>query len=116
MGKGRGVFAEKYFKKGEVIEECPIIFIAKEELVYLKRTVLRYYYYEWGQKEDCGAIILGYGSLYNHSTDSNAYYEHDEKLNVLRYIALQEISPAEEILVNYNGEPGDDDIPEFIDN
>ncbi len=112
--KGRGVFAMKNFIKGEVIEECPIIFIEKNQDINLQKTILGKYVYEW--TPDTGAIILGYGSIYNHSYNPNAIYTRDFKNNLLIYVAHKNIYEGEEITVNYNGEPDtknpvDDFIP-----
>ncbi len=37
-GKGRGVFARKNLKKGEVIETCPVIVLPAEEIDALELT------------------------------------------------------------------------------
>lgn len=66
-GKGRGVFAQRNFKKGEVIETCPVIVLPAKEIDSLELTQLYNYYFAWGPDSKDGAIALGYGSLYNHS-------------------------------------------------
>lgn len=103
--KGRGVFATKDFKKGEVIEECPIIYISKKEDVDIQKTILGRYIYEWHEND--GAIILGYGSIYNHSYKPNAEYVRDFENKLLIYKAIKNITSGEEICVNYNGDPFD---------
>ena len=60
-GKGRGVFAQKYFKKGEVIETCPVIVLPAEEIDALELTQLYNYYFAWGPESKDAAIALGYG-------------------------------------------------------
>lgn len=102
--RGRGVFAKKKIKKGEVIEICPVIPIPLKEERWLKKTFIDNYYFEWGSRNQ-PAIVLGYGSLYNHSYNPNA--EHDERVKKKEMVfkALKDIKKGEEITHNYNGEP-----------
>ncbi len=51
-------------------------------------------------------VALGYGSLYNHSYSPNARYE-DANPRTKLFIALRDIQPGEEIVVNYNADPND---------
>ncbi|MEX2054217.1 MAG: SET domain-containing protein [Candidatus Colwellbacteria bacterium] len=113
--KGRGVFALKNFKKGEVLEECPVIPLTAKESSICDQTILEYYVYPWRGKRD-GAIVMGYGMLYNHSPEPNARYhlKYDRKRVIFK--ALRSIKKGEEILVNYNGDPknkGDMDLFNF---
>ena len=100
---GRGVFALKNFKKGEIIEKCPIILLNKKDLVFLDKTPLYDYYFSW--VKGGGVIALGFGSIYNHSYEPNAVYKKDVKNNLLIFKALRNIKKGEEINVNYNGDP-----------
>ena len=61
------------------------------------------YCFEWTDDE-C-AIALGYGSLYNHSWQPNARYDHDHDAGVVTYTAVHPIEAGEEISINYSGEP-----------
>src|SRR5205814_6466130 len=45
---GRGVFAQRAFACGEVIERAPVIVIPASQLSDLDRTVLYDYYFGWG--------------------------------------------------------------------
>ena len=100
--KGRGVFAVKQFVAGEIIETCPVIYIAPKERTYLEKTILAYYIYPWTSTR-CGIMVLGYGSIYNHSFTPNAKWEQDFKEKTMIYRATKTIQIGEEILVNYNG-------------
>lgn len=112
--KGRGVFACRSFKEGEPIEVCPVLVLGENDVALIRKTLLKHYYYEWGDTCSRGAIVLGYGSIYNHSWNPNALYTFDEKKKVIVYWAVKDIACDEEIVVNYNGEPEDDDKPEFM--
>lgn len=102
-GRGRGCFALKKFRKGEIIEPCPTILLTIKECKLCEKTFLDNYIYAWNKKY--GAILLGYGFIYNHSYEPNAEYIRDYKNKLMIYKAIKSIKPGEEILVNYNGEP-----------
>ena len=113
-GKGRGVFAQKRFEKGEIIEVCPVIVLPPEEIDFLEHTKLYNYYFAWGSDSKEAAIALGYGSLYNHSYTPNAKYEKDLINGFLKYSCIKEIQQNEEITINYNWDP-EDKTPVWFD-
>ena len=113
-GKGRGVFAQRNFKKGEVIESCPVIVLPAEEIDTLELTQLYNYYFAWGPESKDAAIALGYGSLYNHSYTPNARYYKDFDNNLLKYVCIRDIQKNEEITINYNCDP-EDKTPVWFD-
>lgn len=104
--KGRGVFALKDFKEGEIIEKCPVINITPKERKHCEKTVLNFYIYPWRSTRS-GSVVLGYGSIYNHSFNPNADWKQNFKEENMVYRALKEIKKGEEVTVNYNGEPDD---------
>jgi SET domain-containing protein len=104
---GRGVFAGVDFKKGDLIEECVVIVLSEKSLPFIDKTELERYYFVWGDDEAKGAIALGFGSLYNHSYESNAMFEQDFKNGVVRITAYTDIDKGTEITFNYNGDPTD---------
>lgn len=112
---GRGVFAAVRIEKGEIIEQCPIIEMMEEDARQKLHAIsLRNYYFIWGDPSselgagarDRGAICLGFGSIYNHSYQPNARYLKYIPEKRIDFVALRDIANDEEILVNYNGEPG----------
>lgn len=105
--RGRGVFAGIAIEKDTLIEICPVLVLPPEDRRYLKRTQLFNYYFSWGEDEKHLALALGYGSLYNHSFQPNAYYEGNYLENKLEIYALRDIAAHEEILFNYNGDSDD---------
>lgn len=104
--KGRGVFSKKYFKKGETVEICPVIELGDTDAKICQKTILNNYLYDWYDRYN-SAIILGYGSIYNHSYTPNARYVFHEKKLQLEYVAIKDIDPGNEITVNYNYKPND---------
>lgn len=113
-GKGRGVFAQRHIKRGEVIETCPVIVLPAEEIESLELTELYNYYFAWGPDSKDAAIALGYGSLYNHSYAPNARYCKDFENNLLKYVCIRDIQEDEEITINYNCDP-EDTTPVWFD-
>jgi SET domain-containing protein len=103
-GKGRGVFARRPIRKGEIIETVPMLVLSQKEYEDgVHGTSLSSYCFDWGRNQV--ALALGFGSLYNHSYRPNARYE-DVGPRTKTFIAIRHIEPGEEITVNYNGRPG----------
>ncbi|NQW43283.1 MAG: SET domain-containing protein-lysine N-methyltransferase [Bacteroidetes bacterium] len=99
--KGRGVFTSKILYKGDVIEICPAIEIRYKEHQALVSHQLENYTFVWNTKKKSAAIILGFGSLYNHSKKANADYIKKVSEGVMIYKALKTIKKGEEITIDY---------------
>lgn len=102
-GKGRGVFAARPIRAGDVFERVPVIVLPAGQVPRIEGTVLENYVYEW--TEERWAVALGAGSIYNHSFKPNARYLKLFDEDAIAYIALTDIEPDVEITVNYNGDP-----------
>jgi SET domain-containing protein len=100
---GRGVFATRPIKAGEVIERSPVIVIPHRHKPLLDRTVMTGYYFAWG--DGLGAVGLGMLSLYNHSFNPNCDMVKDLEAETISAVALRDIEPGEELAWNYNGKP-----------
>jgi SET domain-containing protein len=101
--KGRGVFAIKRFKKGEVIEISPYIETLEQDYNKLCKTMLMSYWYEVSGNK-C-AIGLGFTSLYNHSLSPNASFSVREKSKTIKIVAYRDIDIGDEICFNYGYDP-----------
>ena len=99
--KGRGVFAKVGIKNGETIEICPILEIAENETHLLNKSSLVTYTIYFGKNKNRMALILGYGSLYNHSKNPNAIINIKSKGQTVIFTAIKDISKDEEIYFNY---------------
>ncbi|MEH7122214.1 SET domain-containing protein [Bacillus sp. JJ1532] len=104
---GRGIFADRYIKKGELLEKAPVIIIPDQEWKQMRKSVLQNYVFRWGEDK---AIALGYGSLYNHSYTPNAKYITNIENQTLDFYARKDIQRGEQIFVNYNGDPSDQSL------
>ena len=113
---GRGVFASRGFKSGETVEVCPVVVVntlannLPEEIACI---LFGWSYLVTRQAGPRTAVVLGYGSMYNHNNPANMRYEADDRLKTLRFIAVRDIVPDEELTVNYNAYGGG---PEWNEN
>lgn len=99
--KGRGVFARRLIPKGTEFERVPLIVVTWNKI---DESELAHYVYTWTETK--AVVALGYGSMYNHSFEPNAYYE-DVGRQTKAFTALRDIQPGEEVTINYNGDPED---------
>lgn len=109
--KIRGILASENISIGEVIERCPLILVNVKEEEYLEKTKLREYYFLYNNKYHC--IVLGYGSLYNHSFTPNAKIYRDYKNKLLVFKAIKNIKKGEEITYKYMEEDELKKYPEY---
>lgn len=107
-GRGRGVFAERRIEPGETIEVCPAIALSEADARTLDATRLHDYYFGWGEDGRQAAIVLGYGSLYNHSDTPNAEHRKNFTAGTLSIVAVQSIAAGEEIFIRYETGKGVD--------
>jgi uncharacterized protein len=101
---GRGVFARCDIKKNEIIETCPMIELSKHDTSNVAESALVTYFFYFGKKKERVAIVLGFGSLYNHSYTPNATFFIRQKENLIDFTALHEIKNDEEITFNYHND------------
>lgn len=101
----RGLIATRDIKKNEVIERCPLILIDHRNDTAFENTIINRYTFEWTKSHS--ALVLGYGSLYNHSYTPNVRYHFVYTTKEIFFRALRVIKEGEELFVNYNGDPPD---------
>lgn len=104
----RGVFATQDIKKGELIHQAPVLPYPNADHEHIEKTLIADYSFEYGINHS--AILLGYGMLFNHSYRANADYEIDFDNHFFNFFAHRDIKAGEEILINYNGEPDNDEL------
>jgi uncharacterized protein len=101
--RGRGIFTSKNIPAGKTIEISPVIVMSEQEKILLDQTLLHDYIFHWGKDEKQCCVALGYVSIYNHDSLSNAEYEMDFSAAIIRISTVRDIKSGEEILINYNG-------------
>jgi SET domain-containing protein len=91
---GLGVYSNRDYNKGDIIELCPGIINKYTEIKgKIKDYVFKY-------DDDNSFIAFGYCSMYNHSDDPNAVWKvlNERELKVY---AIKDIKSGEEILISY---------------
>ena len=105
-GRGRGVFATRSFRKGEVVERSPVIALPGRQWRHVRRTLLSDFPYEWEGGRGDFALVLGLGSLYNHSRRPNVENVNRPDLMAVDWVARRAIRRGEELSVDYvSGDP-----------
>lgn len=103
-GKGYGVFATDVIEDGEIIEECHLVSlpIKKGESSF----ILHDYRFNWPSGEDWQEFVIpfGYGCIYNHSNENNAYWRDHPEVKAFQFVACKRILPGEEICTYYGGD------------
>ena len=92
----RGVFANFFIKKGEIIEEHYLILDTMDNLYC---GIYQDYVYTLTDKDDCMGFPLGNGGLYNHSLNNNAIFRSNK--DKFKIIAIKDINKNEEIFTCY---------------
>lgn len=103
--KGRGVFALKNIKKGEVIEISPVVTVPATSIPD-DGEAPDGYVLDWDPEtegeEHC--MPLGYIMMYNHSSEPNMRLENDMEEYTITAFALRDIKAGEELTWNYSCE------------
>lgn len=100
--KGRGVFAGKPIKRGEVLEVSPYIRIPPRDDRKLTDTIINSYWFELDKRS--AAIGLGLTSIYNHSKKPNAEFSVNRRNRTITIKATQKITQGAEITIDYGYE------------
>eukprot|EP01006_Ploeotia_vitrea_P015099 TRINITY_DN41954_c0_g1_i1.p1 TRINITY_DN41954_c0_g1~~TRINITY_DN41954_c0_g1_i1.p1 ORF type:complete len:425 (+),score=9.00 TRINITY_DN41954_c0_g1_i1:88-1362(+) len=91
---GRGVFAQREFYPGEIVEVCPYIEVANNDV----QGLLADYVFD-GHNEGTQVLLFGYGSLYNSAPDPNVESRHED--GQFYFVARKYIGEGDEILHDY---------------
>ena len=104
---GYGVFANADIEIGEILEECHFISVpgtslSEEDKAFLSKNDLGKYMFRFprGTMQEI-VWVLGAGSIYNSSFESNADWETNEKRRLVIFRSIKNIQKGEEILINY---------------
>ena len=97
-----GVFSSQPIKEHDIIDVCPFISFPQSNLE--KIPVFSNYSFCYPRSENWRehALVLGYGSYYNHSKTPNVDWYTDEENRTFIFFALRDINREEELLINYD--------------
>lgn len=111
--KIRGLIATEDIKKDSIIEKCPVILIDIKQEDFLEKSNFSYYYFLYNKKFH--AIVLGYLSLVNHSSNPNCilHYDYRNKLIILK--SIKNIKKGEELMYEYMDKEETKLYPELFD-
>lgn len=95
----RGIFADRDFKEGDVIEYAPFVELDKATTTCL--GVLGDYVFAHSLNPEKTNVALGYLSLYNHDDNHNVEYLFDDPNKWYVVKALRDIKRGEELCNSY---------------
>ena len=100
---GRGLYATRNFKKGEIIEISPVVVIEKSDTHTIEATALNLYVFEWNKHSS--ALALVHGSLFNHSNRSNVSYMNSFRTKEIVFITTKKIKKGAQLFIDYGYDP-----------
>lgn len=95
---GRGVFAAQTLLQETIVEVCPYIVVPTDNL---NGKVIDYVFH--GDDDANYLMLLGFGMLYNHSSNPNLTYCLGEEESVI-FQTTRAIAQGEELTISYSDE------------
>lgn len=101
-GAGLGVFAARSFTAGERVEIAPVVFVPETE-TERRGDFISDYSVLLDDEAGCRLItvMLGYGSLYNHSDSPALHWAFCLPERAVVFTALRDIEEGEELTISY---------------
>ena len=97
----KGIFANCDFKKGDLIETSPYIII---DFPQESNTLSDYIFYLEKNNRKDSVLVLGNGSIFNHSKNNNVDYYRDAINKNYKYYTNRDIKKDEELFINYGND------------
>lgn len=102
---GHGVFTTQPIPADTTLEECPYLRIRADECA----GTLDDYVFNLETKEENGdsdvySLVLGWGSLFNHSNEHNTEYWHDTDRDLIVFHTIRAVDAGQQLFVNYGGD------------
>lgn len=102
-GFGHGIFATTFLPADTTLEECPFLRIPAS----ICAGILDDYVFDM-EPEDDGeeesswySLVLGWGSLFNHSDRHNTEYWYDPDRHLIVFHTIRAVEPGNQLFVNY---------------
>ena len=97
-GAGRGVFTDRIIEPNDIVEICPTLTVSKDDII---GTPLHHYAFDNMDEHEKAIVVLGYGSLYNHSANPNCSHTINCADNKMVITSKRRIVKNEELFINY---------------
>lgn len=97
-GKGRGVFATRTIRRGEVIEAAPSLLVPSGDTKRIETSFLKHYIFQTDSGLDY-VVATGYVAIANHAEDNNAEFHVSREVSKIK--AVRTIRRGDEVTVNY---------------
>ena len=99
---GHGIFTTKAIPADTTLEECPYLRINADECA----STLDDYVFNLEPTEEDGdsevySLVLGWGSLFNHSYKHNTEYWHDTDRDLIVFHTIKKVTAGMQLFVNY---------------
>ena len=88
----RGIVATEKITKNQIIERCMAIIYPKNPEI-MEQTIFDHYVFDWDETHE--ALVLGYGSLCNHSYERNVSVDFDYEKKEIVFSTLHDIGIGE---------------------
>jgi uncharacterized protein len=92
------VLAKTQYAKGEIVEIAPVIFVGPETKAVPR---LKDYIFEIDKEKQTYGVVLGYGSLYGHSSTPNITFAYNKQNRQMYFISNRTINAGEELTIDY---------------
>ena len=99
---GHGIFTTAFLPADTTIEECPYLRIKADECA----GALDDYVFNLESEDENGegdfySLVLGWGSLFNHSNNHNTEYWHDTDRDLIVFHTIKPVPAGTQLFVNY---------------
>ncbi|MEO8935365.1 MAG: SET domain-containing protein-lysine N-methyltransferase [Burkholderiaceae bacterium] len=105
--RGKGVFAGRDFKAGELVEVCTVL---PYRMSFDKLShELQHVVFNWSEDDEIlpfHAHAMGFGSFYNHANPANMRYETDRIELAMRFYVVGPVARDTELTINYDADDG----------
>lgn len=99
---GLGVFSSEKITKGEIIEECPFLAFPQSKNEKVPAFSNYTFCFPRGEIWTTHALVMGYGSYYNHSETPNVEWYTKNELGFFVFVAVDDIEEGQELFINYS--------------
>jgi uncharacterized protein len=94
---GRGLYAARNIRKGEVVESSPVVELNSYDITH---TRMNMYVFGW-KGNGTSALALGLGSLFNHSKKANVTYNPVFSTKTILFVAMRDIRKGHQLFIDY---------------